>query len=85
MATQARGRPLKFHTSQWEGMVFSVWKQSVRRITDTHVLINRRAQRASVSGAGSDQVEAQGRLWEGSSDRDQTKTQAPWDEMRAYG
>lgn len=39
MATQARGRPLKFHTSQWEGMVFSVWRQSVRRITDTHVLI----------------------------------------------
>ena len=57
----------------------------MRRITDTHVLINRRAQRASVSGAGSDQVEAQGRLWEGSSDRDQTKTQAPWDEMRAHG
>lgn len=57
----------------------------MRRITDTHVLMNRRAQRASASGAVSEQVEARGRLWEGSSDRDQTKTQAPWDEMRAHG
>lgn len=83
MATQARGRPLEFHTSQWEGMVFRVWGQSVRRITDTSVLLNRRAQRASASGAGSDQVEAWGRRWGGSSDKDQKKTQAPRDEMKA--
>lgn len=52
MATQARGRPLKFHTSQWEGMAFSVWRQLVRRITDTHVLMNREPREPPPQGLG---------------------------------